>query len=98
VSAGAEPVGTIEVALKHTARLLERNPTMAVEQAAEILKVAPGNAVATFLYGLALGATGRGEDAVGALQRAVQLDPNLPGAWHALGDHLGTMGDVEGAL
>ncbi len=70
---------------------------MAVEQAAEILKVAPGNAVAVFLYGLALGATGRGEDAVGALRRAVRLDPNLPGAWHALGDHLGAMGDAEGA-
>jgi tetratricopeptide (TPR) repeat protein len=97
VSAGAEPVGTIEVALKHTARLLERNPTMAVEQAAEILKVAPGNAVATLMYGVALGAAGRGEDAVSALRRAVQLDPNLPGAWHALGDHLAAIGDADGA-
>jgi tetratricopeptide (TPR) repeat protein len=97
VSAGAEPVGTIDVALKHTARLLERNPTLAVEQAEEILKVAPDHAVATLMYGLALGATGRGEDAVGALRRAVHMNPDLPGAWRALGDHLAAMGDVQGA-
>jgi tetratricopeptide (TPR) repeat protein len=97
VSAGAEPVGTIEVALNHTARLLERNPALAVEQAAEILKVAPGHAPAMMMYGLALGATGRGEDAVNALRRAVQLNSELPGAWRALGDHLAAIGDSEGA-
>ena len=97
MSAGAEPVGTIEVALNHTARLLERNPALAVEQAAEILKVAPGHAPAMMMYGLALGATGRGEDAVNALRRAVQLNSDLPGAWRALGDHLAAIGDSEGA-
>jgi len=97
VSAGAEPVGTIEVALNHTARLLERNPTLAVEQAAEILKVAPGHAAAMLMYGLALGASGRGEDAVRALRRAAELNPALPGAWRALGDHLSAMGDAPGA-
>jgi tetratricopeptide (TPR) repeat protein len=97
VSAGAEPVGTIEVALNHTARLLERNPTLAVEQAAEILKVAPGHPSAMLMYGLALGASGRGEDAVSALRRTVQLNPELPGAWRALGDHLAAIGDAQGA-
>jgi len=97
VSAGAEPVGTIEVALNHAARLLERNPTLAVEQAAEILKVAPGHAAAMLMYGLALGASGRGEEAVSALRRAVQLNPELPGAWRALGEHLAAMGDAQGA-
>jgi tetratricopeptide (TPR) repeat protein len=77
--------------------LLERNPTLAVEQAAEILKVAPGHAAATLMYGLALGATGRGEDAVSALRRAVQLNSELPGAWRALGDHLAAIGDTQGA-
>src|SRR6185312_17207884 len=70
---------------------------LAVEQAAEILKVAPGHAAAMLMYGLALGATGRGEDAVDALRRAVQLDGELPGAWRALGEHLATMGDTQGA-
>ena len=97
MSAGAEPVGTIEVALNHTARLLERNPTLAVEQAAEILKVAPGHAAATLMYGLALGASGHGEDAVRVLRRAVELNSALPGAWRALGDHLAAMGDTLGA-
>ena len=97
VSAGREPVGTIEVALSHAARLLEREPTLAVEQAAEILKVAPHHAGAMHLYGLALGAAGRGEDAVAALRRAVALNPELPGAWRALADHLGAIDDVQGA-
>jgi predicted Zn-dependent protease len=97
VSAGAKPVGTIEVALNHTARLLERNPALAAEQAAEILKVAPGHAAAMLMYGLALGAGGRGEDAVNALRRAVELNPELPGAWRALGDHLAAIGDSQGA-
>ena len=97
MSAGSEPVGTIEVALNHTARLLEREPTLAVEQAAEILKVAPQHAGAMHLYGLALGAAGRGEDAVAALRRALALNPELPGAWRALADHLAAVGDTQGA-
>jgi hypothetical protein len=39
---GAEPIGTIEVALSHTARLMGRDPKLAAEQATETLKVAPG--------------------------------------------------------
>src|SRR5262249_41200641 len=39
-------------------------------------------------YGLALGAAGMGEAAVSALRRAVELSPDLPGAWRALADHL----------
>ena len=97
MSAGREPVGTIEVALSHAARLLEREPALAVEQAAEILKVFPLHAGALHLHGLALGAMGRGEEAVTALQRALALNPDLPGAWRALADHLAAMGDTQGA-
>jgi tetratricopeptide (TPR) repeat protein len=47
--------------------------------------------------GLTLGALGRGEEAVSALRRAVELTPRLAPAWRALGDHLSAMGDTAGA-
>src|SRR5579863_74672 len=129
--ATAEPVGTIEVALAHAARLLERDPALAAEQAGEILKAAPGHppallvlaiaqrlrgdaaaahallaplvaaqprwAAARYEYGAALGALGRGDEAVAELRRAVELNPDLPNAWRALADHLGAVGDDAGA-
>ena len=47
--------------------------------------------------GLALGAARRGAEALAALQRAVTLQPRLPGAWRAIGDHLTAVGDTAGA-
>jgi tetratricopeptide (TPR) repeat protein len=47
--------------------------------------------------GIALGRAGRGEAAIRALRRAVALAPDQPGAWLALGDHLGATGDDAGA-
>jgi predicted Zn-dependent protease len=60
-----EPRGSVEVALAHATRLLEAKPSLAAEQAAEILKVVPGHPAATLLLGV-----GRrmGGDAPGALQ------------------------------
>jgi len=42
LSSAPEPVGTLDVALAHAARLLEREPTLAAEQSTEILKALPG--------------------------------------------------------
>lgn len=127
----AEPTGSVDVALAHTERLLEVNPRLAIEQAGEILKVAPNHPVATLLLGLAqrrtgdaaaaaetltalvdaqhrwarahfeLGVTlGEVDQPVAAarmLQRAVQLKPDLPDAWRALGDVLTATGDTAAA-
>jgi tetratricopeptide (TPR) repeat protein len=57
----------------------------------------PTWAPAQLEYGLALARAGRGEDALAALRRAVQLDPNLPRAWRALADQLRASGDDAGA-
>jgi Flp pilus assembly protein TadD len=57
----------------------------------------PSAGAVHYEYGLALAASGRGEEALRALSRAVQLQPNLPGAWRALGDHLTAIGDTAGA-
>ena len=50
---GSQPVGTLEVALAHAARLLGSQPALAAQQANEILAVAPGHPQATLLLGIA---------------------------------------------
>ena len=45
----AEPVGTLDAALVHAARLLDTRPLLAAEQAQEILKVVPGEPAAMLL-------------------------------------------------
>jgi tetratricopeptide (TPR) repeat protein len=57
----------------------------------------PNWAEAHYELGLALGAKRRGEAAVTALRRAVELKPTLAGAWRTLADHLRAVGDLEGA-
>ena len=127
----AEPVGTLSVALAHTARLLAANPSMAESQAREILKVVPDQpdarlllaaalrgqgqadaaldailplvdakpqwAAAQFERGRSLSDLGRGPEAIHALQRAVQLMPDLTDAWRALGDELTLAGQTGAA-
>jgi cytochrome c-type biogenesis protein CcmH/NrfG len=97
MSSAPDPVGTLEVAVRHLRGLLRTRPDHAVEQAQEILKVVPTHAETTMLLGLAFAATGRGDKALGALRRATQLDPTKPDAWRALGDHLAVSGDPTGA-
>ncbi len=57
----------------------------------------PNWAVAHYELGLALGADRKGESAVKALQRAVELKPDMGDAWRALGDHRTAIGDTQGA-
>lgn len=92
-----EPMGTMDVALAHAARLLDARPALALEQTGEILKVAPGHPLATLLRGLALGQTGKGAAAAETLREALALDPNLVDGWRSLGDQLMANGDVDGA-
>ena len=92
-----EARGTLEVALAHAARLLERDAAAAAEQAAAILKAYPDQPNALAISGLALGALGQGEEAIAALRRAVHLKPDLPDAWRALGDHYSALEMREAA-
>jgi predicted Zn-dependent protease len=74
------------------------NDTAAAVATLEALtRAQPKLGVAQYEYGRALAAAGRGEAAVGALRRAVELSPDLPGAWRALADHLTAMGATEAA-
>jgi tetratricopeptide (TPR) repeat protein len=104
MSGANEPVGSLEVALEHASQLLAVDPSLAIEQAEEILKAVPGHAqaksiLATACYetGRALGAAGQGEAAVASLRRALRVAPDLADGWRLLGDHLSAMGDTSGA-
>jgi tetratricopeptide (TPR) repeat protein len=131
MSATPDPVGTLDVALEHTARLLRQDPAAAAEQALEILKAVPGQPMAQLLLAVArrsaghaaeavqiltaltaqqprwaaahyelavsFGADRKGDEAVAALRRALELKPDLHDAWRALADHLTVAGDTQGA-
>jgi tetratricopeptide (TPR) repeat protein len=57
----------------------------------------PRWAPAHFELALAFALNREGDAAIASLRRAVELQPDLPGAWLALGDHLTAIGDIEGA-
>jgi tetratricopeptide (TPR) repeat protein len=69
----------------------------ALELIGALVLAQPAWPAAHFEHAVALGAAGRGEAAVAALRRAVQIQPDLGGAWRLLGDHLAAMGDTGGA-
>ena len=52
-------------------------------------------AAAHFEHGLTLAGVGRGDDAIVALQRTVDLKPDHTEAWRVLADHLLATGDAE---
>jgi tetratricopeptide (TPR) repeat protein len=63
----SDPVGTLDVALSHAARLLERDPRLAVEQADEILKIVPGHPRARLILGAAHRRAGNTQSALEVL-------------------------------
>ncbi|WP_426662662.1 sulfotransferase [Rhodanobacter aciditrophus] len=81
----AAATGTLEQALAHAARLLERDPTLAAEQLGEILQVAPGHAPALQLLAAARLLLG---DLSGALAILVPLAQARP-EWAAIHLDLG---------
>ena len=85
MSTGADPVGTLEVALNHTARLLDRDPKLAAEQANEILKVVPRHPAATLLLGVAQRRGGQYEAALNTLESVAGAQPNWAAAQYELG-------------
>jgi len=54
-------------------------------------------AAAWFEKGASLGMLGRGDEAIKALLKAVEFQPEHPEAWRILADHLMATGDSEGA-
>ena len=98
VGGATEPTGSVEVALAHAARLLERDPALAAEQAGEILKAAPSHPGATLILGVA---RRRGGDAAASLEVLTLLVESQPGwaaAHYELGVALGETGAGDAAV
>jgi len=68
----------------------------ALELIEPLLERQAGWAAAHFEYGLCVAEAGRGDDALRALRRTVELRPDHPQAWRVLGDHLMAIGDSAG--
>jgi predicted Zn-dependent protease len=94
----SEPVGTLDVALSHAARLLETAPQLAAEQAAEILKVAPDHPVASLIWGVARRCTGDVPGALQLLQPLAQRNPQWAAAQYEYGVALSRAGQGEDAV
>ena len=98
MSGDPQPLGSLKVALKHAARLLASQPALAAEQAAEILKVVPGQPQALLLRALAQRACGDLPAALTALAELTRRQPAWAEAQFELGATLGIAGQGEAAI
>jgi tetratricopeptide (TPR) repeat protein len=80
-----------------TARRRAGNPAAALALLELLLRAQSKWAAAHFEHGLALAAAGRGDEAIQALRRTVELKPEHTEAWRVLADHLMAIGDTAGA-
>jgi tetratricopeptide (TPR) repeat protein len=94
----AEPIGTVDVALKHGTRLLERAPELAAEQAREILKAVPAHPAARLLLGIAERLRGEAAAAEAVLRSLVEEQPRWAAARYELGRVLVELGRGEEAV
>ena len=76
---------SVEAALAHGMRMLERDPLLAAEQARQVLHASAGHPVARHLLGMALDALGEPAQAVEVLQPLSLEQPSAPRVWMALG-------------
>ena len=98
MSSTSEPLGTLDVALAHTTRLLESNPALAAEQAAEILRAVPGHPPATLLLGVAHRLGGDVQAALQVLEPLSRAQPNWAAALYELGVALGAARQGDAAV
>jgi predicted Zn-dependent protease len=92
VNSASEPVGTLDVALGHAARLLEKDPRLAIEQADEILKAVPGHPFARLILGTAYRHAGQTGAALLVLEPLAREQPSSPPVHIELAVALGEAG------
>lgn len=98
MNAVSQPIGTLEQALAHAGRLLDAHPSLAEQQAREILAVVPAHPPATLLLARAQAGQRRVDDALRTLETLVAGQPNWAEAWHELGALRGRCGHGEAAV
>ena len=92
MSTASEPVGTLEVALSHASRLLQTKPTLAAEQANEVLKSVPGHPLARLILGAARRVGGDAAAALTVLEPLAREHATWAPAQLELGVALGEAG------
>jgi predicted Zn-dependent protease len=90
MTSAVDPVGSLDVALAHAARLLQADPRLAAEQAHEILHVAPGHPVAQLTLGSAYRRQGDATRALQVLEPLARSQPDWGAAHLELGLALAT--------
>ena len=98
MSTAPEPVGTLEVALKHAGALLDSQPELAAEQAREILRAVPRHPLATLFVGIAQRKLGDLDGSLQTLQDLARAQPGGAPAHYELGVTLGLAGRGEEAV
>jgi predicted Zn-dependent protease len=91
----AAPGHPLALLVLGAAQRLRGDAARALDVLTPLVEREPKAPAAWYEYGLALGAAGRGTDAIAALRRAVDLKPGYADAWRALGDHALATGDVR---
>jgi tetratricopeptide (TPR) repeat protein len=81
----SEPLGSVDMAIAHARRLLEKNPDLAAEQAREVLNVDPVHPTARLILGAALRRGGRAPQALEVLERLGQEMPRSAPVFLELG-------------
>jgi len=98
MSVAAEPSGTLEVALNHATQLLRKDPTLAAEQAEEILRVVPGHPHGRLILGAARLAAGQNHAALDILESLAREQPQSTPVFLELGMARGQAGQPQAAV
>jgi tetratricopeptide (TPR) repeat protein len=97
-NSGLEPVGTLDVALGHAARLLQNDAFLAAEQASEILKAVPGHPQARLILGAARRIRGQAQLALEVLEPLAREQPRSAPAHLELAIAQGEAGFLNEAI
>ncbi len=94
----AEPTGTLDVALAHATRLLERRPDLAEQQARAVLQAVPDHPQAVLLLGTARRLQGDAADAAAILGKLAAAQPRSAQTRYELALALAATGETAAAL
>ena len=94
----SEPLGSVDMAIAHARRLLEKNPDLAAEQAREVLNVDPVHPTARLILGAALRRGGRARQALDVLEPLGSELPHAAPVYLELGVARAETGHLPGAI